>query len=401
MQLIALDKNKTNYIWASQALVGDSLSLTENVLLEINNNQIDRITQVLKENVTVEKCNFLEGITLLPGLIDAHVHLALAGKDFKQTYSIWQQDAQILDIMRKHLSDYLKNGVIAVRDGGDNLALNLRLAKSIQEAVDSETFPKLVTTGKALRKDQAYGSFLGQGIRTLTEIQNFISQQAKLGVDQLKVLLSGIVSFKEFGKVGSIQFTLEELQLIVDCAHIEGLKVMVHASSAQAVALAIEAGVDSIEHGYFLDEKSLYLMAEKNIFWLPTVIPVAIQCMDQALKATWTSQELEVITKVYESQLTKLQLAEAIGVPLGVGTDAGATGVFHGTSLFLELLKYSQAGLSNKTILQAVTKNNAKILGLENSLGTIDIKKEPRLIGVPGDPLKDLQTLKEISFVLL
>ena len=399
MELIELNKKKINYVWASHALVGDSLKPLDNVLIQITNNQIEGITQISREKVTSEQCVFLDGITLLPGLIDAHVHLALDGKDFKEAYSLWKQEAKILDAMKNHLSDYLKSGIVAVRDGGDNLGLNLSLAKSIQ--VDVARFPKLVTTGQALRKDQKYGSFLGQGIKTITEIPNFIAQQAKLGVDQLKVLLSGIVSFKEFGKVGSIQFNLEELKLIVDSAHNEGLKVMVHASSAQAVALAIEAGVDSIEHGYFLEEKSLYLMAEKNIFWLPTVVPVAIQCMDHSLKTTWTSQELEVITKVYESQLSKLQLAEALGVPLGVGTDAGASGVLHGTSLLPELIKYSEAGLTNKTILQAVTKNNAKMLGFDNSLGTIDIKREPRLIGVPGDPLKDLEFLREISFLLL
>lgn len=137
--------------------------------------------------------------------------------------------------------------------------------------------PEILSCGQAIYKKGRYGSFLGPGVSSLDEARQMIDSMCEQGVDWIKILVSGIVSFKEFGNVGFVQFSQTEINCLVDYAHSLGVPVMAHASSDEAVVLALNAGVDSVEHGYFLSTGSLKVMAERNIPWVPTVAPVANQ----------------------------------------------------------------------------------------------------------------------------
>jgi len=204
-----------------------------------------------------------------------------------------------------------------------------------------------------------------------------------------------VVSFYQYGMVKGPIIPKNELGTIVEEAHSQGLKVMAHASSAGAVERAVRAGVDSIEHGYFVRPETLQLMAEKRIAWVPTIIPVAAQTR-LPFQELWTPEEVEVITKTYEEQIGKLKLALELGVPLGVGTDAGAAGVRHGSGLLEELLLYARGELSNRKILQAATVTNAGIIGVENDFGALLPGLKASFIAVKGNPIEDLNALETI-----
>jgi imidazolonepropionase-like amidohydrolase len=341
---------------------------------------------------------YLSGITFMPGLIDCHVHFALDGVDFHQALGRWDNEVLLNEHVAKAAANFLSCGVTTVRDGGDKECIGLKVRNSIKDG--SFPGPLVNASGYVLRKDGYYGTFLGAGIKSIDEGKEQIKELSHLGVDQIKIAVSGIVSFKELGKVGPVQFTQEELTALVQESHDQGLKVMAHASSDQAVRISALAGVDSIEHGFFVSTSTLELMAEKKIAWVPTVAPMALLTEEPQRKLR-APEEIEILEKTYRPHLDMIKKAETMGILLGIGTDAGAIGVEHGVSYYHEVRLFHQAGLSNLSCLQAATCQAAKIIGREGELGEITLGKVPRLTGFMGNPLNNLTVLRNPACIVL
>lgn len=338
-------------------------------------------------------------LTLLPGLIDCHIHLALDGIDFQQAAAQWECPEALEARLSAELQHYLARGVLVVRDGGDRPGIAFRTAQAVQEGKLSG--PRILASGQAIVRKGKYGSFLGGGVTSPEEAGKVIEQLAAQGVSQIKIVTSGIVSFSEYGKVGPLQFNPAELRSMVDFAHRLGLRVMAHASSEEAVATCLEAGVDSIEHGYFLSSESLRAMAYYGVAWVPTVVPVANQVLKPGCRAGYTPRQVEVISRTYREHQQKLHQAHHLGVPLAIGTDAGAGGVLHGYAHMEEMQLFADTGLANVAILQAATSRAAKVLGLEKEYGTIAPGKAPCLLGVSVNPLEDLNFVNAIQMIVL
>jgi len=336
--------------------------------------------------------------TLMPGLVDCHVHFSMNCENLFQAIDEWDNQPHLVeDRVRKAAADYLVNGVLAVRDGGDKKNIGLQVRNSI----NSGRYPGPVVTaaGRAVYRKGRYGEFLGPGIESVNEALTQIELFRKEGINQLKVIVSGLVSFKEFGVVGSLQFTTSELRAIVNKAHSLGLKVMAHASSVEAVEAAIRAGVDSVEHGYFLKTRLLELMAKYLVAWVPTLAPLGNLAAGRHLP--YEGADMEVIRKTHEIQMARVKEAFELGVMIGVGTDAGANRVRHGYSYHEELSYYAAAGLSSHSILRLATSVSAKIIGRSGEIGAISQGQKPFLIGVPGNPFKSLDVLKNPELVIL
>ncbi len=321
MQLIELSAQDHLTVEAGKLFTGVSDCFEEKMKIEIRKG---RVRSIEKQGVDRENPPPCPGesyqvissaeSTVIPGFIDCHTHLALdAQQGFTQSCA-------------EKLASYLAEGIIAVRDGGDREYKGLAYRNLISSG--ELKGPVVKASGEVLRKNDGYGSFLGEGFSS-KELAKAMDKLFKMKIDQVKVLVSGIVSFKEYGKVGGVQFTLGELREIVEIAADHGLRVMAHANSDEAIRLAIKAGVHSIEHGYFLGEDSLRMMAEMGVFWVPTVIPVAVHARGGKGK---TSVDATVIRRTYQRQLRMIRLAQDLGVILGVGTDVGAVGIPHGVS---------------------------------------------------------------------
>ncbi|HWJ03508.1 MAG TPA: amidohydrolase family protein [Verrucomicrobiae bacterium] len=392
MEIFNINKNVDTIVYAG-AIIDDSfVELRTNVLIRINNGWITEVhDNVVPEKVKGNNVIMLSGITLLPGFIDCHVHLALDGVDFQGSMSRWEREESWLPGIRLSLEDSWQSGLAAIRDGGDKAGIGLR-ARNLQRQGKLEG-PRVVSSGQAICKQGYYGSFLGPGITNLVEGKQAIDRLHKQGVDLIKILVSGIVSFREYGKVGQLQFSQAELSALVSHAHSLGLSVMAHASSDAAVLLCINAGVDSIEHGYFVSEGSLEAMAQKDIAWVPTVVPVA----NQGKNTTHGPDSIDVITRTYELQLKRISLAGQLGIRLGIGTDAGAAGVRHGADYFRELLLFNRAGLEPGQIIKAASGEAARICGLDKEFGSIQEGKRACLLGFNGNPLADISLLESIS----
>ncbi len=402
MSIINLGPGQTLLIKASRVWRGTPAPPQE-ALIYVQEGKVAAISPVNqpegceRNGPAEESLNVLElpGCTMVPGFIDCHVHLALDGRDFSRAQQQWTAPGELLERVKADLTNTLERGIAAVRDGGDRAGIGLEVKQLV--ATGRLAGPLVLACGHALHRQGRYGSFLGPGL-TPKELEKAVDSLARQGVDHLKILVSGIVSFSEYGRVGGPQFTRDELQRIVYRARSRGLRVMAHASGDDAVRLAVEAGVDSIEHGYFISEESLHRMAAQGIAWVPTVIPVAGQVRGK-LRAQYTAREIEVITRTWRRQVEMIKKAQEMGVILGVGTDAGATGVCHGRGFLEELLLYREAGLSPADILLAATRNGAAILGLGHLLGCIEPGRPAFLVAVEGNPWEDISALARVKYV--
>lgn len=399
MALKQVTPEKNLVILAGTLIDGTGQKPRNDQAIIITEQQIKDIIPQKKLNENSKLANYqqidLNESTILPGFIDTHVHLALDGIDFKKVTKEWNSPAKTQKRVKKELQNTLKSGVIAIRDGGDNAKIGLKTKRRIDK--EEITGPQIITTGQAIYKKDNYGSFLGPGINCKKAIQKEVSRLSQLGIDQLKVLVSGIVSFSNYGKVGDVQFTTDELKYIVDLAHHLNLKVMAHASSEEAVRRSIAAGVDTLEHGYFLSEDSLKRLAEKDIPWIPTVVPVANQLK---VPEQYSEEQLNIIKRTYELQLEMVDKAAQIGVTLGIGTDAGAYQVRHGLSYFTELELFNQTSLSPLEIIKIASTNNAEIIGAKQQLGSIKAGKTPNLIAVQGNPLENFSLLEKPETII-
>lgn len=409
LEIVKLHPGDSLLVRAGRLFSGKEDCFRVNVFLFIRGGVIERIFAApggeklkkalknLGKEEQKEQIPFLDlsRLTILPGLVDCHVHLALDGEDFQKAARSWTAPEEMKKHLARRLANTLARGVLAVRDGGDRAGIGF-LAK---EMIKSGTLfsPHITITGSALRKSGMYGSFLGAGVNK-GELAGSLKRLIAAGVDQIKVLVSGIVSFREYGRVGPLQFGPEELNILVAEAHRAGLKVMAHANSDQAVTMAARAGVDSIEHGYFIGRSTLAMLAELDISWVPTVVPVASQVRRSDL---FSQEQLRVIEKTYKKQLEAIGEAAVLGVRLGVGTDAGAPGVPHGEGYLEELALYRQAGLKPAFILRAATAGGAKIAGAAQKVGLLEEGRPASLIAVEGNPLADLNALKKIKYCFL
>ncbi len=401
MKLIKINSNKSylfvpEFIW--DGISNDRFS---NHTIFIKNGIIDHIGLIsdlhLPPSDTIETVK-LPGITLMPGLVDCHVHLAMNCNDLFKAVSEWETSPQqTITKAKSYSEDYLRNGIIAVRDGGDKANIGL----TTRNLVKSENLasPEITATGQAIYKKGMYGSFLGPGVSNTKEALNQIENFKTSGVDQIKVIVSGLVSFKHFGSVGSVQFSWEELKEITEKAHSLGLKVMAHASSAQAVEISALAGVDSVEHGYFLERNQLELMKKHKTAWVPTLAPLGNLIKEKRIP--YPGADLDIIKRSFERQLAMVHEAYELGLTLGIGTDAGANQVAHGYSYHDELKFYSEAGLDNLTILKMATSISAGIIGKDQSLGTISVNKQPFWCCINENPLTNPEILKKPEAVII
>ncbi|MEW5953905.1 MAG: amidohydrolase family protein [Bacillota bacterium] len=396
MMAIYIINNNTNYLIKAGLLIQpEDATHRTGVMLEIKRGLITHIypdSQAQPNASEPAEMIDLSPYTLMPGLIDCHVHLALDGENFKHALARWDQGDELEQHLTRSLKAYLGQGILAVRDGGDARGLALKLRHQVRAG--NTPSPQIIATGWAIRQTGRYGGFLGPGLAGKS-VEEAVEEAAGAGADQIKVLVSGIVDFNTYGRVGQVQFNLPNLSALVRHSHQLGLRVMAHASSREAVRLALEAGVDSLEHGYFLSQQSIDLLAATKTPWIPTLAPVANQL-------TLCKPELaEIISKTCRRQQEMVAAAASAGVIIGIGTDAGAAGVRHGQGFLDEVRLLREAGLSPARIIKAATTDGARILGLERKLGRLQVGMPANLIAVEGNPLIDLAALGKVRHTII
>lgn len=353
----------------------------------------DRITTVadgappadLRADVFVEA----EGRTLLPGLIDSHAHVIGLGPGDPDP------DADVRRVARdtihaiRGLADVVRSGVTALRDCGHPH----HSIFAVRDAADDGllTAPRLRLAGRAITASGGHGSFLSVQADGVDAVRRAARVEAKAGADWIKVMVTGGTATPG-EEVTDVQLTLEEVGAIVDEAHRRGRRVCAHVSNLAGTRLALQAGVDSLEHGIALDEAAVTRMREAGTWLVPSLL-----CTKTEGEAGPESGIPEFVRRkgaaIYRQQMASFQRALGAGVRIAAGTDAAVPYLpLGGPTLAAELSLMVDLGMSPAAAIASATSAAAEMLGLEG-LGSIEPGTKADLIVVDGDPLVDLTTL--------
>jgi imidazolonepropionase-like amidohydrolase len=294
------------------------------------------------------------GAFLMPGLVDAHVHLFLDGAptDSKlRSEHLKQPLATLTEAGRRAAAQALIHGVTTVRDGGDRHGINHRLRAESRRP--GSRLAQVRSVGLGVKRAKRYGAFMANDVGDEESIRSSVRELARAN-DEIKLILTGIIDFDAGAVTDEPQFTLEEARSVVETAHAAGRKVMTHCSGLKGLAVAVGAGVDSIEHGFFVDRATLAAMRDKQLAWTPTFCPVHFQWA-QPDAAGWSPQTVGNLRRILDAHAEHLLLAHRMGVRLLLGTDAGSMGVRHGVAVFDEIDRFLEAGLPLAAVLRAAT----------------------------------------------
>lgn len=370
------------YIKAGWLFDGSSHTFKTDMLLRVKDGLFTTIEPFrTSDSLASHLITDLSHCTILPPLVDCHVHLCLSGSTDPQLrkQQLSASYEELRPRMLEHIHQLLSYGILAVRDGGDARGYGLRFA---QDNRGDRRDPLLLkVAGGAWHLTGRYGAALGCCPATGETLSQAVARTWK-GTDHFKVMQSGINCLKQYGKETAPQFALGELKEAVATAHDRGLKVMVHANGALPVRIALDAGCDSIEHGFFMGRENLRRMADSGTVWVATV------CTMKAMaEGTLGGPGVgcAVVQQTLQQQLRQLALAREYGVKLAVGTDAGSWGVHHGAAMVEELQLYTEAGFSLPESLKAATAHGAELLAT-NSMGNIAVGKPASFIAVQGAP---------------
>ena len=314
---------------------------------------------LVERGVAVER-----GAFLMPGLVDAHVHLFLDGAttDSKtRSEHLKQPLEQLLQAARASARQSLACGVTLVRDAGDRHGVNHRIRD--EASVPGSGLARVRSGGKGIKRPQRYGAFMASDVQDEQNIRESVHALA-LDNDEIKLILTGIIDFDAGAVTDEPQFTLEEAQSVVASARAGGRQVFAHCSGAKGLAIAAAAGVGSIEHGFFMSHQDLALMLKNKVAWTPTFSPVYFQWAHPEI-AAWSVPTVANLRRILEQHADHLKRAADMGVTLLLGTDAGSMGVEHGYAVFGEIQRYLEAGLTLTQTLAAATANARRHFGFE------------------------------------
>ncbi len=366
-------------ILAGWVIDGTGGPVRENVLLRLENGLFEEIWDFPVGSVASSAYLDLSGHTLLPGLVDAHVHLFMSSTEDqnRRKQQLNEGFYRVKETISRHLRQLLAHGVLAVRDGGDKEGYALRYKKECMEEKDFSFC--LHVAGMAWHKPGRYGSFVGRALKTGSLADGIRNDRHTL--DHVKIIQSGLNSLTAFGKETPSQFGLAALKGAVRAAAERGLKTMVHANGEIPVQIALEAGCHSIEHGFFMGQRNLERMAAGHVFWVPTVCTMK----GYAAYAGGSAGERRIALRNLNHQLEQMAMARKLGVPVALGTDAGSIGVHHGSAVIEELKLLMEAGFSIEEAIKCASLNGMRLLGLEKR-GLIAKGMRADFVAVKGGP---------------
>lgn len=273
--------------------------------------------------------------------LDCHIHMVLSGSDWKAAIARHRtrpDDAAI----RSVLAAYRDAGFTYLRDGGDKWGTGKRARELAPEYGITYRTPLA-----PLSKRGHYGGFIGLQFETMDEFAGLVRKQMAEGADFVKIMISGLMDFDAFGCLTEPGLNADEIQQLIDIAHGEGMSVMAHANGSRTVLAAAEAGVDSVEHGAYLNDEALHAMQEAGTVWVPTLSAIG------NLRGTGRFDE-KAVEAIYESACENVRLFPSLGGLLAPGSDAGAYAVPHGQMREYEHLRHALGADAENTLSSGI-----------------------------------------------
>lgn len=333
---------------------------------------------------------------LCPGLVEAHAHLILDGTERRPDARrgwLEQDDAALLAAGRRHLADCAAVGITLVNDAGDTRGINHAL-----RAAAVPGLPRVRSAGAGIRRRGRYGSFIAGEVDDLPTALAAVDAAAAGGAEAIKIVLTGIIDFAAAQVKGAPQFDRSLLRALVERAHAHALPTFAHCSGSAGLDLALAAGIDSIEHGFFITHTQLLTLAAQGTAWTPTLAPVAFQ-RDQPQWAGWDAAAVAGLTRICADHAAALRRGRELGVAILAGSDAGSHGVPHGQGLIDEIAHLGQALGGIEAALHAATLAPRRAWGLLG--GRIAVGEPAELAGYDDVPGPDAAALRRARWVLV
>jgi imidazolonepropionase-like amidohydrolase len=312
----------------------------------------------------------IEAPCVVPGLINAHVHLEANGEAQTMTVFVLTTPTQRALVCAANARRTLEAGVTSVRDLGSTE----RLAIDTRDAINAGTIvgPNVVAAGRAICMTGGHGWFIGRQADGDWDVRKAVREQLRDGADCIKFIATGGVLTK--GAVPGIeQLCEDELRAGIEEAHKHGLQCAAHAIGTGGIKNALRAGIDSIEHGHLVDDEGIALLLERKAYLVPTL--AAIRCiLEGGDDAGMPDYVLRKAREIAEHAETNLRRARAAGVQFAGGSDAGTPFNYHGAYAYEVELMQSMLGMSAREALRATTVGSAALLGLQRgTLGPNDV----------------------------
>ena len=339
------------------------------------------------------------GRTLLPGFIDAHSHYTFDPTEGSIGAILARSDAEIVLAAAGHAATALRAGVTTSRGAGS--LRNLEVA--LRDAIDAGLVPgpRIVTAATAVGITGGHGYQFGLEADDPAGFVTATRRVVRDGADVVKVIASEAAMLTTTGLAGNRmvnggpELSLDELRAVVETATELGVKVMSHAQDAESVRRSANAGVASVEHAWLADRPALEALAASGGFLVPTMVVVDVNRTLGGL----TPVQRERQDMIERSQRASTETAIELGIPIATGTDTGEVGVT-ADMVWREIVLLAEHGASAMAAIKAGTSGGARLLGLDDHLGTIEPGKLADLVLVDGDPTADLRRLATPTLVM-
>jgi imidazolonepropionase-like amidohydrolase len=395
------------YIYCGRLIDVKKNELHTEMTIIIEGNKIFDVLKGYSAASSPDKTIDLKTLTVIPGLIDMHVHLEGETRkgDLIDEFVLNPADLAFQSV--KYASNTLMAGFTTVRDlGGSGVNISLRNAIAKGFVIG----PRIFTAGKSLattgghadptngyRKDLMGNPGPNEGVvNSVEDAYQAVRQRYKDGADCIKITATGgVLSQAKDGT--NAQFTEEEIKAVVAAAKDYGFKVAAHAHGAEGIKRAIRGGVNSIEHGTYMDDEGMRLMKQYGTWYVPTIT---------AGKATGDSAKIpgyysDIVTPKALAVGPNIQATFAkaykAGVKIAFGTDAG---VFAHGKNWMEFIYMTEVGMPILEAIHCATVNASELLGASEQLGSIEKGKLADIIAVDGDPTKDVKVMGKVKFVM-
>ena len=399
--------SQKTYIWCGTLVDGVSEEPKKNMTIVVEKNKITAVQYGFTAAGTSDKTIDLKTKTVTPGWIDMHVHMEFETNPNRYVEAFTLNPADFAFQSVKYAEVTLMAGFTTVRDLGGS-GVNVSLRNAINKGIIKG--PRVYTAGKSIattgghadptngyRKELMGDPGPAEGVANgAEECRQAVRQRYKDGSDLIKITATGgVLSVAKSGK--NPQFFEDEIEAIVKTAKDYGFKVAVHAHGEEGMKRAIRAGVNSIEHGTFMDDEAIELFKKHGTWYVPTIT---------AGKAVGDSAKIPgyyppvVVPKALETgpQIQKtFAKAYKAGVKIAFGTDAGV--YKHGMN-WLEFGYMIEAGMTPMDAIKSATISAADLLGEKDKLGSIEAGKLADIVAVDGDPLKDSKSFGKVVFVM-
>jgi imidazolonepropionase-like amidohydrolase len=332
-------------------------------------------------------------VVLLPGLIDAHVHLCLSSGRFDDL--LGENVASVAFKAARNAAITLARGVTTVRDVGGYRNVSIELARAVRAG--HVPGPRIVAAGQNITMTGGHGHFIGVEADGPEALRAAARAQLKAGANGIKLMASGGLAV-----VGEHPSNPElsdvEMAAAIAEAHNQGKWAAAHAHSSISIHNAVRAGADSIEHGTYIDDEAIRLMVERGVTLVPTF--AIYHRMAHAAPDSILAPELcDQAREVFAAKVPLFMRAFNAGVQVATGTDNGPPLGPHG-DLALELILLAEAGVPPMQVIRAATINAARLLRVDHLVGTLEPGKHADIVALRGNPLRDMRSVREVAFVV-